>query len=214
MLVAVNLDPEADRALALALEDVKSHVRVDGSAEDDRLTSYVRSVVAWYEAAANRALIQGEFTAVYDGFPGSKASPREGPVWCGRVDRYAIFLPRNPVTAVASIVYVDAAGVSQTLSADDYRVTLDTEPATIVPAIGKSWPSTAAVPGAVRVTFTAGHGAAAADVPEQYRQVLRLLVAHFYGVGREPVVTGTIVNELPFALRSSLWSTRVFLGAA
>lgn len=72
-----------------------------------------------------------------------------------------IRLPRTPVTSVTSIVYTDADGVEQTLSAANYRLDSASLQARITPAFDETWPSTRTQTGAVTVTFVAGYATAA-----------------------------------------------------
>lgn len=211
----IPADGETERVLALEVDDVlKGHLRVDGAHDDDLLAAYATAAVEWYEDAASRSLVTATWEARFDCFPGQAYDPRRGPRWDGAADRLALFLPKSPAASVVSVKYLDADGVEQTLSSSAYVADLTNEPATVVPAIGESWPSAlSSRPGAVRVRFTAGYGAEADDVPQKIRQCLRLLVAHFYDPARSPVITGTIVNELPFALRTLFWSTRAHRAA-
>ena len=55
----------------------------------------------------------------------------------------------------------------------------------------------------VKITFTAGYGDAAGDVPEPLRQALLLLVAHWYE-RREPVVLGETAIQVPETVQSLL----------
>ncbi len=211
MLQSLKIVPgESDRVLALAIDDVlKGHIRVDGTHDDALLESYATAAVEWYEDAAARSLITATWEARFDCFPGQVGDERRGPRWERAADRYAIFLPKSPAVAVTSVKYLDGDHVERTIDAADYALDAEAEPATIVPALGKTWPAVASDrPGAVRVRFTAGYGTTADEVPHKIQQCLRLLVAHWYDPARGPVVTGTIVAELPFALRSLFWSTR------
>jgi uncharacterized phiE125 gp8 family phage protein len=80
---------------------------------------------------------------------------------------------------VASIKYVDPAGIIQTLDPTMYQVEPGA-PGRIYPAYGKSWPAVRAIPGAITVNYTAGYGPAATDVPECVRLAIRLMVAELY----------------------------------
>ena len=216
MLQSLKIVPgESDRVLALAIDDVlKGHIRVDGAHDDALLEAYAAATVDWYEDAAARSLITATWEARFDCFPGQVGDERRGPRWERSADRYAIFLPKSPAVAVTSVKYLDGDHVERTIDAADYVLDAEMEPATVAPALGKSWPSVAVGrPGAVRVRFTAGYGTTADDVPQRIQQCLRLLVAHWYDPARAPVITGTIVNELPFTLRSMFWSTRAHAAA-
>jgi len=57
------------------------------------------------------------------------------------------------------------------------------------------------------VRFVAGQGDDVTDVSEIDRMAVRLLVSHFFEL-REPMITGTIISEVPMGLRSIIWRDR------
>lgn len=197
----------APAAEPLTTVEAKTHlqVEVDFTESDALIDSYVKAAREWYEDVAGRALITQTLALRLDGFPGSAADPRDGE--CG-IDRHAIRLPRCPVASVTSVSYVDTAGATQVLAANtDYVVDIYGLEPRIVPAYGTVWPEARAQPNSVTVVHVAGYGASGAYVPESIRSLLRLLVAHQFEL-REPVVVGTIANELPLGVQSLLWQTR------
>jgi uncharacterized phiE125 gp8 family phage protein len=90
-----------------------------------------------------------------------------------------IELPLPPLAEVLSVEYIDPAGNQQTLAPADYTVAGVGGDGTIRPAIGKSFPGTRAVPGAVQIVFAAG-----ADdhngVPEPLRAAIVEMVRALY----------------------------------
>ncbi|PKR57500.1 head-tail connector protein [Thalassospira lohafexi] len=118
--------------------------------------------------------------------------------WTGTIDNAfpdQIAVPLPPLQSVASIVYIDGDGVSQTLAAENYQAITNVEPGLIVPAFGKSWPSVRSQRQAITVEFVAGYGNAAA-VPMRIKQAALFLVSHWY-LNRAPVNIGNIVNDIP-----------------
>jgi len=76
---------------------------------------------------------------------------------------------------------------------------------------GQSWPGTTLRPhNGICVTYVAGYGDAAADVPQKIRQALYLLIAHFYE-NREAVVIGQgfTPTVVPMAVEALLWQDRI-----
>jgi len=213
----VTPDPAVDRVAAIALDDtLRGHLRYYHHGDDALLLAYITAATEWYEDAADRSLITATWEARWDCFPGQSQDERCGPAWAGRADRLAVFLPKAPAIAVTSVKYLSTDNVETTLSSAAYTVEVSNKDAysTIVPAVGYSWPSVLFAPGAVRVRFTAGYGATALTVPQRLKQVLRLLVAHWYTPGRQPYLVGETVNELPMTLKSLFWSTRAARSAA
>ena len=60
----------------------------------------------------------------------------------------------------------------------------------------------------VMITWWGGYGEDGRSVPTQIRHAMLLLVAHWYGAGREAVVTGSISKEIEFGVKSLLDSCR------
>lgn len=116
-------------------------------------------------------------------------------------------LPLGPVQAVTGITYIDTDGQEQTLDPALYDVFTGARPARIDKAFGASLPAGRRQLSAVRVTFTAGYGAAAADVPADLRAAMLLIVGHLYA-HREAVDRGTLA-ELPMGVSSILERYRV-----
>ena len=107
-----------------------------------------------------------------------------------------IELPRPPLVSVSSITYLDTANTSQTLSSSHYTVDSHNEPGRIVPSYNSIWPEVLDHVNAITVTYVAGYGATAADVPQAIKQAILLCVGDLYEQ-REMTITGTIVNVLP-----------------
>lgn len=120
-------------------------------------------------------------------------------------DDCVIHLRRPPIQSVTSVVYVDDNGTSHTLAASKYVVDLDGQRVYIddVPS------ATLQQIAGVRVTYVAGYGDSAEDVPARYIQAAKLLVGHYYE-NREAVVVGQGFSalEVPLAVRFLLMLDR------
>jgi uncharacterized phiE125 gp8 family phage protein len=164
----------------LTLADAKLHLRIEtgDTAEDALVTSAVQAAREYAEEATGRALVTQGWTLTLDAFPA-----RGG----------VIALERAPVQSVTSVTYLDAAGVSQTLTAGtDYVVDTASQPARVALAPDASWPSTQSGRiNAVTVVFVAGYGVAA-DVPEILKGAMKLHVGDMHE-HREETLIGTIV---------------------
>lgn len=121
----------------------------------------------------------------------------------------SIGLGRAPVSAITSIVYRDTDNAEQTLSPSQYQVYGSESAASWV------WfdpeaalPSLYHRPDAVKITFTAGHGATIGAVPGMLKEAAKSLCYHWWD-NRSAVNVGNIVNELPLTFTSLLISNRV-----
>jgi uncharacterized phiE125 gp8 family phage protein len=165
----------------LGLAETKTHLSVDVSDTDAQIQNAIRASRRYIERHYGLALLTQTLVLIRDGFP------------CGWIEL------RPPVQSVTSVVYLDAAGASQTWSSAFYVVDKDSEPARLASGIGVAWPTTAWLPGAVKVTYVAGWTTPEL-VPDEIRQALLMLVAHYYA-DREAVFTGSISKEVEFGVR-------------
>lgn len=170
------------------LAEAKTHLRVDTSDDDAYITALIATARTKIERDAQLQLITATWLAVYDAFP--------------RFDKHAIEIPLPPLQSVASVQYLDRAGVLQTWVSTEYVVDapagLRAREGRLAPAVEKSYPETAVLPGAVRVQFLAGYGAAAAAVPNELKHAIKLLLSNWYE-HREAVIVGAVPIPVPIA---------------
>ena len=143
----------------VSLADMKEHLRVDITDDDDLITAQIVAARRWIEQYCNRSLFTQTLTAYFDRMP---------------LDR--IMLPQSPVASVASFNYVDTSGDSQTITASDYLVDTVSTPCRIEPAYSKSWPSARTQLNAVNVVYVAG----SASISEDIIHALKLMVGTMY----------------------------------
>jgi uncharacterized phiE125 gp8 family phage protein len=170
-------------------EEADQQLRLDAS-EDDRV--FVESLIAaatelldGRRGTLGKALLTQTWRQDFSGFadcPGSGSGT-------------GLRLPLEPVASVSSVTYYDGDNVSQTLSADVWRLLVDAGGPYLARKPDQVWPATYARVDAVSVTFVAGYGAAA-DVPKPIRQAILLYVGAWYE-NREETVIGVSVSALP-----------------
>lgn len=194
--------PPATAAVVTA--DVRAHLRV-ASSEDTTLAALVSVATEWVEAWLSRALIDRTYVYKVDSFPGQCAWS-DPPVWFAGNE---IALPRPPLSSVTSVTYLDGNGDVQTLSSStEYEIDTGSLPGRVRLRYGASWPSTLHHPHAVTVTYVAGYGDAAAEVPAAIRQALMLLVGHLYE-NRE-ATTPIVIHQVPYGVEALLASYRCY----
>ena len=186
MLAPVRtIDPTA---ALVSLNDAKLHCRVDGNDEDALITNLVLSAVSYldgYSGILGRALITQTWRVDYAAFED------------------LMRLPVGNLISVLAVTYYDVNNAQQTLADTVYSSLSDTGGPFIGRKANQSWPATYTRPDAVRVTWTAGYGAAAANVPMPIRQAVLLLVGHWYE-NRATVNVGNIVSAIPFTVDALL----------
>lgn len=172
----------------------KMHVRVDTTDDDDYLDHLI---VAAREAVDGR-----------DGWLGRCLITQ---TWEWRLDAdemptgLELLVPLPPLQSVSSITYLDTAGASQTWASSNY--TVDTNDGggfgrILLPYSG-DWPTVRDIENAMTVTFVAGYGDAASDVPDRIKHGMLVMIADWYA-NRESVVIGQTVAELPTAAMRTL----------
>lgn len=170
----------------LTLGEVKEHLRIDDDSQDAELNGIIAAARKEFETQTFRQLITATWELRLDKFPSG---------------RTPITLPRAPLLLINSIQYVDPTDVSipgalLTLDAAKYQVSLDREPARLVPVFNENWPTARSNEAdAVRINFDAGYGARAA-VDDLIKQALKLMCGAFYEF-REETISGTVARLIP-----------------
>lgn len=158
----------------LTRTEAKLFCRVDHTADDDLIDALIKSARERIEEDLERALITQTWQLSLSGWPSTGV----------------IRLPRAPLAAVTSVVYVDDDGNSNTFSSAGYSINTAAEPGELLLPPSGAWPSASLYPGlSITITYTAGYGAASSAVPASILAALRLLVKHLYD-NRETVVIG------------------------
>lgn len=133
----------------VSLADLKLHLRVDTTAEDDLIAGLGVTARQYAEAFTQRAIPLQTWDLKLEGFP------------CGS----EFYLPLAPCVSVTSITYVDTNGDSQTLATSVYDTDLPTGPSARAGRIflkySQQWPQTRSIPNAVTVRFVAGYAGTA-----------------------------------------------------
>lgn len=184
----------------VSLADLKVHLNVDAS--DTDFDAYITSLIVPARRACelrlNRSVIGSAELLVLDAFPTDDRGlwyqlPLEAPSPRGR----DILLAGGAVSAISSISYVDADGVTQQLASTAYIASLTAQDAAIAP-VGR-WPATADEPGAVRISYIVGPLS-----PDDFAivgQAVRLLVGSWYANREADAVdVRGIPTELPLSV--------------
>lgn len=187
------ITPPATEPVSAA--EAKLHCRVDGSVEDALIAALITAARMHVEEDTSRALIEQTWEVVLEGWP--------------RVLR----LPHAPVSAVSSITYRDADGVTATLAATAYTVRTGLTPVQVIFDQVALPSATLAEVGPITVRYVAGYGATAASVPKPIYQAMLLLIGHWY-TNREAVamyrgITTEGAGPLAFAVDALLQPYRM-----
>lgn len=165
--------------------EAKEHLRVeaDDFSQDATIARLIAAARRKVERDTWRVLVTQTWDAFYDGFP---------------ADSCPLVLPKPPLQSVTSVKYTDSDGTTvTTFAAASYFVDAASEPARVALHDGGEWPSDTLRPAnGVEVRLVAGYGAAA-DVPEHFKQMMLLLVGHWFE-NREASIAGAIITSVPY----------------
>ena len=169
----------------VSLTDMKLHLRVTSTADNDLITSLIQAARQWCEDYENRAYITQTITAKMDSF-------------CNEIE-----IPKPRLQSVTSIKYIDVDGNQQTLSDSCYDVDIYGEPGRITLAYNQSWLGIRGDVNGIEIIYKAGYGDAAPAVPKKTIAAIKLLAAHLYE-NREASLVGVAASELPMGVESLL----------
>lgn len=181
----------------IELDDLKMHIGITGTDEDDYLSSsIIPSARASAENDLDLALITQTREWVWDG-----GFPKTG----------QLRFPVSPLQSVTAVKYIDTDGVTQTWADTNYHVETRGQFGRLWLADGISWPTDIqpSRPGVAWIEFVAGYGANPDDVPANIRNMTMMMAAHIYG-HRDPTITGTIIQEVPEHLLKMVWQNRAY----
>ena len=166
----------------VTLAEVKAHLHIDHTADDDYIEDFVIPAARRYaETFTRRAFLQQTWTLKWGGFG---ADP--------------IVVPRPPLSSVTSITYLDSNGDSQTWASTKYTIEAPSgeyaQHGQVWLAYGQSFPTTRGVVNSVTVTFVAGYGTAATSVPVGIKHGVFMLCEDLYRQ-RGSAIVGTIISQ-------------------
>jgi uncharacterized phiE125 gp8 family phage protein len=172
----------------ISLVTAKAHLRVEIDDDDTLITSLIKSARQYAETYCKRKMITQTVEAKYPAWPTGT-----GGFW----------LPSPPLISVTGVYYYDENGTEQTLSGAVYGLDTSSEPGQVFLDPSQAWPSIQSgreLP--IRVRYVAGY-ADAASVPDSIKEAILLMVGLWYSQ-RSPVVTGTIIAEVPMTAHALL----------
>ena len=167
----------------VSLTEAKDHLRVTTTDDDTYISALITVARKYIEEANSISVINQTWDYWLNWFPDE------------------IELPRSPLSSITSITYTDTDGAEQTLATSVYTVDSDSLPGRVYEAFNQSWPTTRAIPKAIKIRFVGGYSAAASGVPSNLTQAILLMIGHWYE-SREPIVVGTITSEIPLAAKA------------
>lgn len=198
MIQGIQKIQTAPASYPITKEQAKQNLRLDELDEDDALLDlFISAATDFIEVYTQRRLVTQTWDFYLDDFPGAHCEFRNG----------AILLPYPPLQSVSYVKYYDSQGVLTTLAnGTDYVLDSISEPAQLVPAPTKIWPSVETDRiNSVEIRFVCGYASVSA-IPASIRQALLFLIAHFYE--NRNAANPVELKEIPFGLRALLYPYR------
>lgn len=123
--LTVTVPPVAE---PVTLARAKAHLRIDHDDEDENIAAAIKAARMYAETHTSRYFLDQTIRVKLSAWPSDSV------IWLE-------MFGANDVTAVDSVAYLDADGVSQTISAANYQSELSTNPPCIAPETDYAWPS-------------------------------------------------------------------------
>lgn len=186
---------EAPEDPILTLEEVKTHLHVSGTLEDDYLMSLNKACESAIARYLNRTLL----TTSYEVFTDR---------WCKSFD-----LPFPKLQSVESIKYFDINGEEQTLDeATYYWVVTASDPGKVVQKYDASYPELQyGRPDSIKFSITCGYGDDATHIPEQIKHAIKLLITNYYEHRGDIVVgSASAANIIPMHVSRLIHDLRIY----
>jgi uncharacterized phiE125 gp8 family phage protein len=146
----------------VGLAEMRAHLRLDGTEEDELIASLVAAARHAVEAAARRVLVAQTWRIVVDRVPSGRR----------------LRLPLAPLIAVERLAVADAAGVLHELLPALAAIERNADPPCL--SLDAAVPDPGTERGGIEIDARFGFGPAAADVPEPLRLAVKLLAARFF----------------------------------
>lgn len=134
----------------VTLEEVKLHLRVDGTEEDSLISALITAARQKAEEYTKRVFITQSWELALDSVSGK------------------VYLPRPPIQAINEVT-LDG----EIVSAENYSLIGQD-------VFYSRIPFRAINPASLVIRYTSGYGSNATDVPQAIRQAILMLVAHLY----------------------------------
>lgn len=137
-------------------------MRYTGSLQNDVIDSQIKAATRYVQNWCNCQLVNATFDYYTDSF-------------CD-----VIKLPNSPLSSVTSVKYLDLDRTEQTLATTYYGTDTISPIPNIYRKYNQTWPNTLPEKNSVYIRYVAGYGADATSVPEQYKQLIKTIVAEMF----------------------------------
>lgn len=153
--------------MAVSIDEARRAARATGTDLDAEIETCVKGITKYAENIMHRSIINQTWRCTLDKFP----------------DAIKLYFP--PIASIDAVKFFDADGNLQVLDPADYLLDNVSEPGYLVPAPGRSWPSTADRINAVMVEYVAGYGPDPESTPAEVKSYILAKVAVHFGQAQD-----------------------------
>jgi len=147
----------------IGLAEAKAHLRIDHADEDNLITALILAAREAAETHTGLSFISQEWTYALDQWPEDEGFIRS---------------PRGPLLSLSSIKTYDNADTATTWGSGNTFVAIGED--RIYRRAGIAWPVPGRQERGIEISYVAGFGLLASDVPPAIRHALLIMVAHYY----------------------------------
>jgi uncharacterized phiE125 gp8 family phage protein len=194
--------------LVVTLDEAKTALRINltDTSEDALITRLIYTATSYFELVTGRDLINKTYKCYLNTFPVFNSG--YAPItYSGYNPALGITILKSKLQSVTSIKYY-SGGVQLTWDPANYYITDNTDYAGIYLAPDSNWPSDIDNRlQSVMITFVAGYGATASDVPYDIKQALLQYICYLYENRGDCDCSGGYPHSAMtfFATRKILW---------
>lgn len=163
----------------VTLSDAKLHLKVDTTDDDALITALITAARARAEWHTGRAFITQSWTLWLDAWPGVMADGNLPPA-LSPTPPVPISIPLPPLISVSAITSYAMDDSATVMSTSLYQVDNASAPARVALKIGVAPPVNLRGMNAIAISFSAGYGANASDVPDAIKRAILMIVADLY----------------------------------
>lgn len=170
---------------AITLPEAKAHLRLEIPDDDPYVAGLITAGRLRAEVLLRQTLLLTAYDWYQDNFPAAangyfnrlNRMTGPNPQWLPN-GAAILYIPKPPLVSVVSVKYYDPTGTQQTYPANQYFVSSGMG-SRVQPIIGQVWPVIRPQIDGVVLRFTAGN-ATAANVTDNVKTVIKLMISHWY----------------------------------
>ena len=203
-------DPDVE---PITVQQLDAELRGDGQlASDDSvlMSALIRAAREYVEEFTRRALINQTHTLVMDAWPvrphdnlGWWDGVREGAI-PSLIHEGAVTLPIGPLQTIVQVRTFNEDNTATVFPSSNYFIDTNRVPGQLILNTGQTWPTFTRNRNGIEITYVAGYGTLATDIPAPLIAAVSALAVHWYenretvkpGITEDPSLTPLHVQSI------------------